>query len=121
MPQEKDILDEKYRRLITNEITAAENDYRKEESRRRYDIWRGNLHEILKKQMLIEYSLDTVEKFRVQSSINLVPRIIKEKASIYKKPPTREFTNLSPEQDEYVKELYKVNKYNSNYYDETYK
>jgi hypothetical protein len=109
---EQDILNYEFRRNVTDQITAAENDYRKEESRRRFDIWRGNAHEIIKHEMLEEYTLKTVEKFRVQSSINLVPRIVKEKASIYKSPPTREFTNLNDEQTDYVLELYETNKYN---------
>lgn len=106
MATEQDLLDLDFRRQVTDEITSSENDFRKEESRKRFDIWRGNLHEIIKEEMLKEYSLETVEKFRVQSSINLVPRIIKEKASIYKNPPQREFTNLNEEQQIYVDGIY---------------
>jgi len=108
---ENDILNSELREKITAEITGSENDYRKEESRRRFAIWNRNLHEIVKKEMLKEYKADTVDKFRVQSSINLVPRIIKEKASIYKSAPTRYFSNLNEKQLEYVETIYKINKY----------
>lgn len=107
MAQEIDILKPEFRTEVLSQITANENDWRKNESRRRFEIWNGNLHEEVKKQMMIEYSLTTIEKFRTQTSINLVPRIIDEKASIYKSAPTREFKNVSDEQVQYILDAYK--------------
>ena len=91
---------------------GVENDYRKEESRRRFDIWRGNLHEQVKEEMSLEYGAETISKFRTQSSINFVPRIIQEKSSVYKFKPDRIFLNVNDEQEEYIKELYDRNEYN---------
>ena len=115
MAQEQDVLNEAFRKQVLDEITAPENEFRKNESRRRYAVYNNNLLEIVKSELAKEYSLETVEQFRTQTSINLVPRIIKEKASIYKNAPERTFTELNDVQEEYVKELYLDNKFNVTY------
>ena len=112
MAQELQILDANFRRDVMDKITANENDERKEESRRRYDIWNGNLHEQVKEEMSLEYGAATIAKFRTQSSINFVPRIIEEKASVYKFAPERIWENVSEEQGEYIDMMYEKNEYN---------
>lgn len=112
MVSEDQLLDPEFRSTVMGQITGNENDYRKNESRIRFDIWSGNLHEIVKDAMRLEYGLETIEKFRAQTSINLVPRIIEEKASIYKKAPDRDFTNVTDEQKEYILEKYRELKVN---------
>lgn len=109
---EDDILSEGFRRQVMEQITANENDERKDESRRRFEIWAGNLHEVVKEEMSLEYGRETIEKFRTQSSINFVPRIIEEKASIYKFMPDRIWENVTEEQAEYIDDKYEENEYN---------
>ena len=112
MAKEDEILNIEFRKQVLDEIQMPENEYRKNEARRRFNIFQNNLHSEVKNELIKEYDLQTVEKFRTQTSINLVPRVINEQASIYKNPPSRKFSELNENQEDYVKRKYEEFKYN---------
>jgi len=103
---EEDVLSCEYRKSVLDEICTVENDYRKNESRRRFEVYNNNIHEFVKDELVREYDYATVEKFRTQTSINLVPKVINEQASIYKNSPKRNFYGLTEDQEQYVLDKY---------------
>lgn len=99
------------RKQILEDIAGDENRRRKNESIRRYDIYKKRQVQYIKERLIQEYSLDTVSRMRVISSINLAPRIVDKQASLYCHAPERTFATKSgakltePQQDQ-VKALY---------------
>lgn len=101
-----DILNGNIRRDIINEILNQENVDRKQESFRRFEIYKNRQREQIIQRLQGEFSAQTVREMRILTSINLCKRIVDEKASIYKKGPERSFTNASEQQEEQLRRLY---------------
>lgn len=101
------------RKKIIADIKGDENRKRKNESLRRYDIYRKRQAQYIKEQLIREYSQTTVNEMRVISSINLGPRIVDKMASLYQDEPERIFTTrsgrkLSEQELKQIDELYKT-------------
>lgn len=101
------------RKQILDEINSPENKARKNESVKRFDIYKKRQAQYIKEQLIREYSQRTVSDMRVISSINLGPRIIDKMASLYSDEPKRMFTRssgqqLSENETRQINELYKA-------------
>lgn len=79
------------RKRIIDDIRGSENQARKNESIKRFDIYSKRQAQYVKEKLISEYSETTVKDMRVVSSINLGRRIIDKAASLYKYEPTRTF------------------------------
>jgi hypothetical protein len=104
------ILDGGYRSGIIGEIQGEENEQRKEESLRRFEIYRQRQRQFILERLEEEFSVQTVREMRTITSINLTKRIIDEMASIYKTSPEREYTDATEAQESYIDNLYKYSR-----------
>jgi hypothetical protein len=111
-----DILDPGVRKTIIEEILGEENQKRKEESLKRFEIYRERQRIFLERALLKEFSKETVDEFRKVTSVNLAKRIVDELASIYSSEPIRTFQtktgDLSENENEQVDNLYKFSNMN---------
>lgn len=89
------ILDLSVRKKILEEILGSENQRRKEESLRRFEVYKQNQRRLIMAALAQEFSPKTVASMRTLTSINLTKRIIDQKASIYREAPDRSFTKGS--------------------------
>jgi len=95
------------RKRILEEINGSENQRRKNESLKRFDIYSKRQATYVKEKLVSEYSVNTVNDMRVISSINLGRRIIDKSASLYKSKPSRTFErpNKTPLSENETKQL----------------
>lgn len=111
------ILDPNYRALIIQDIEGDENRRRKQESLKRWEIYKDRLepylYSILQNQMGVETTQDL--KMRVISSINLCRRIIDEQSSIYNKRPVRALADSDEKTDELFAEVYNIGRFNTSF------
>lgn len=110
-----DVANQIQRKKIIEEIEAPENKYRKEESYRRFEIYRERQRKYIMQRLAGETSVKSVRDMRTITSINLTRKMIHEMASIYKYAPNREYTDLSEQQTEVMDSHYKYSKANINY------
>ena len=101
------ILDIRERKRIIDEILSEENKRRKEESYKRYEIWKSKHGKYILDALNREFSKETVKNMRTVTSVNIVRRIVNAKSSIYRHEPKRTFVNASEETANYLNELYK--------------
>lgn len=104
--REEDILDQNIRKALISEIMGEENKRRKEESLKRFEVYRERQERFVLKKLREEFSEQTVHEMRKVFSINPTKRIVNEEASIYKTKPERNFSNVTQEQAELLNKLY---------------
>lgn len=97
---------------IIKEIESDENKKRKAEHQKRFHIFNDYQREYVLKMLTNEFSPKTVSEMRTCTSINLSRRIIQEMASIYKKAPNRDFSNVTEAQHEGIEAIYDAAKAN---------
>jgi hypothetical protein len=100
------ILDINERKKIIAEIFSEENKTRKEESYKRYEIWKCKHGKYIMDALNKEFSPETVKNMRTVTSVNITRRIINSKSSIYRQEPIRTFEGASNELSAYLKNLY---------------
>lgn len=108
-----DILNQEYRYHVIQEIEGDENWKRKQESLKRYEIYKERLEEYVYNVLQRDLSQETLDQMRVMSAINLCPRIIDEQSSIYNELPERSFMNSDDKTDELISELYSYSRLNT--------
>ena len=96
-----------YRQQIIKEIKGTENEARKVESLRQVEIYNDRIYQHVWERLRRNFSQNTLSEMPVIASINLARRIAKQEASIYKTAPKRTWTNLTDQQIEVVKRIYK--------------
>lgn len=109
-----DITQIEVRKNIIDEIESSENKYRKEESFRRFEIYRERQEKYILQRLAGSTSISTAREMRTMTSINLTRKMIHEMASIYRYEPTREFTLLSDQQKETMLSHYRYSNVNVN-------
>ena len=107
-----DITQIEVRKKIIDEIENNENKNRKEESFRRFEIYRERQAKYILQRLAGETSVNSVRDMRTMTSINLTRKMIMELASIYKYKPTREYTLLNTQQTDTMEAHYKYSKAN---------
>lgn len=104
-------LDERLR-LIAN-INDENNKARKQVSLKQSEVAGGRLQQYVKEKLRGELSLESVKEMPLVTSINVQKAVCDKKATIYKKKPQREFSELSDEQADKIKMIYKDMKIDS--------
>jgi hypothetical protein len=102
-----DLTELSVRKRIIAEINGDDNKARREESLRRFEVYKQRQEKFIIDKLESEFSPKTVREMRKILSINLAPRIINQLASIYNTAPERTFgDDLSEQQVEQLNELY---------------
>jgi hypothetical protein len=90
------------------QIFAQLHRMRKENSLMSLEVYKGRqqpfIFEKLRRQN--NGSIEQIKSGRTITSVNLTRKIIKEKASLYRNHPEREFSNVNESQDEHIRKLY---------------
>lgn len=94
------------RTLLIKDIKSTENKGRKAESLRQTEIFNDRIFDHVYERLIRRFSEQTVIEMPIVSSINLARRIAKQEASIYRNPPSREWSNLSEDQLEKIESIY---------------
>ncbi len=92
------------REILENE----ENLKRKENSLMSLEVLKGRQTPFILEKLRREMGVDSITTGRTITSINLTKKIVKEKSSLYKTPPEREFKNVSEDQLGHINMLYKM-------------
>jgi hypothetical protein len=108
-------------RLIAN-IDSENNKARKQVSLKSSEVAGGRLEQYVKDKLRGELAEESVKEMPLVSSINIQKAITDKKATIYKRKPTRRFTETSDDQKDTLDRIYKdmkldmnLNKANKNY------
>ena len=107
-----DLMNIIYRKNIIDQINNDENKDRKKESLKRFEIYKNRHERYILNKLNEEFSVKTVREMRKVTSINIAPRIIKEKSSIYATPPERTFGEITDKELEAIKAHYEASKVN---------
>jgi hypothetical protein len=100
---EDDILDQGIRARIIAEIELGENQTRKDESFKRYEIYKDSLKKYIRLELLKEFDESTVKEMEGRiSNINLYKKTVNKKARVYQVAPNR---NVTQGNEETFKEL----------------
>lgn len=110
-----DITNLNVRKNLIEEIESNENLYRKEESFRRFEIYRDRQEKYILQKLASDVSVESVRDMRTFTSINLTKKMIHEQASLYLREPTREFTDLNDAQIKNMLAHYKYSRANVEY------
>jgi hypothetical protein len=115
------INEDERRRLIEN-INSENNKARKQVSLKSSEVAGGRLEQYVKERLQGELDYSSVREMPIVSSINIQKAVVDKKATIYKRKPTRRFTEMSDEQTDTMNLIYKdmkldmkLNKANKNY------
>lgn len=108
------LLDVQVRKQIVDEINGPENTSRKRFEQRKFDIYRNRQAQYVLERLRDEFGYNSVQNMRKVLSINPLPRIIQEKASLYANEPLRHFSNASEAEEETLEALYHYNRIDQN-------
>lgn len=92
---------------IVEEITGLENKARRDESLKQFEVFMDRMEPFVEQYLEAFYNENDIKSLPLVSSINLARRIVKQEASIYKVAPKRTFENVTPAQEEVLREVYK--------------
>jgi len=94
------------RKAIIDEITSEENLSRKRAEQRKFDIYRNRQAQYVLERLNSEFGPKSTINMRKVLSINPLPRIIDEQASLYVTEPERHFLNASEAELSFCEGLY---------------
>ena len=116
------LLDQGERQRLIANINSENNKARKQVSLKSSEVAGGRLEQYVKEKLQGELELNSVKEMPIVSSINIQKAVTDKKATIYKRKPTRRFTDTTPEQSDVMDLIYKdmklnmkLNKANKNY------
>ena len=101
-----DILNKSDRTNYIDEINSNENRFRRQEHFKRREVYNGRVASFLYDKLIEEFTQKTISEMRQITSINLCKKIVDELASIYRKEPNRNWTELREGQDEEITRAY---------------
>ena len=84
-----DLTKQSERKKLIETINSNDNKSRKAESLRQQEIYQDRLFQYVKENLEGTFDAKTVKEMPIISSVNLVKRIVKEEASIYRESPKR--------------------------------
>ena len=93
-------------KLIGN-INSENNKARKQWSFRQFEVAGGRIQQFVKESLEGQLYKDSVREMPLVSSINVQSAVTNKKATIYKKPPSRRYTETNDEQEETLNLIYK--------------
>jgi hypothetical protein len=87
---EEQLLDDNFRKQVIEEIESPENESRKQESFKRYEIYRDRIKKYILLQLQNELDPETVLEMQQRvATINIFKKIVKKKARVYQTRPER--------------------------------
>ena len=87
---EDKLLDQDFRRSLIEEIEGEENLGRKQESYKRYEIYRDRIKKYILKNLTLELDEDTVNEMQSRiATVNMFKKMVQKKARVYKNAPVR--------------------------------
>jgi len=101
------LLDQAYRKQLIEEIKGTENQERLQNSQEEWDVYAGNIRPYVEQKICDRFNAELVKEIPIVSSINILKKVVDSRASLYKGEPTRDFTDLSEEQEEAVELIYR--------------
>jgi len=108
---EDEVLDEKFRKEIIEEIEGPENTRRKAESYKRYEIYRDRIKKYILANLLQEMDEATVNEMQSRvATVNMYKKMVQKKARVYKDSPIR--VSITKDQD-YLQSLVSLLNLNS--------
>jgi hypothetical protein len=108
------LLDPVVRKQIVTDINGDENMSRKRFELRKFDIYRNRQAGYVLERLRDEFGLKSVDNMRKVLSINILPRIIQEMASLYNCEPERHFSNASEQEEDLLERLYHRSQFDQN-------
>lgn len=112
LSKEEDLLDLQFRKLIIDEMEGPENQDRKREAYKRYEIYKDFIRKYVIAD-LIKQDFETATIAEMEQripSINLTKKITNKKARVYKYPPKRETQDeIYKEQLPMIEDVLKLN------------
>ena len=116
------LLNQSDRVHLLGSINSENNKSRKQWSLRQFNVNGGRIQQYVKESLRGQLAPSTVVEMPIVSSINVQKAVTDKKATIYKKRPTRVFTEVSEDQQETLDLIYrdmkadmKLNKANKNF------
>ena len=112
------------RMMLIGSIQSENNRARKQISLKQFEVQGGRLQQYVKENLRGQLDRSSVLEMPIVSSINIQKAVVDKKATIYKRKPTRVFTELVEDSDqkEKLELIYrdmkadvKLNKSNENY------
>jgi hypothetical protein len=117
-----DLSRQENRLKVIQDLMSENTKARKQWSLRSSEVQGGRLQQYVKEYLEGQYSVDSVREMPIVSSINIQKSVVDKKATIYKKKPTREFSEVSDDQADALNLIYrdmhldeKLNQSNKNY------
>lgn len=105
-----DLTNPGFRKSIIAEIESPENKARKAEHEKRFQVYNDHQRNYVLEMLQNEFSPQTVREMRTCTSVNLTRRIVDEMASIYKRKPERDLSEMTEDQELGVELLYQAAK-----------
>jgi hypothetical protein len=93
-------------KVLAEILGSEENLRRKENSLMSLEVYKGRQRPFILRKLQQEMGTDAVINGRTLTSINLTRKITKEKSSLYRTEPEREFKNVTDEQKAHIEKLY---------------
>jgi hypothetical protein len=91
MTKESDVLNEKFRKKVIEEINSQENIARKKEAWKRYEIYKDQTRKYIEESLRQEFDNETVDEMMCRiSNISILKKIVDKKAMVYKNAPKRQ-------------------------------
>ena len=108
-----DLLDHGVRKKIIDQINADENKQQKYMSFKQSQVQNDKIYQYIYENLEAKYDTETVNEMTVIANINLQRRISKQEASIYKKAPNRQYSDLNDNQIDVIEKIYSDAKANT--------
>lgn len=102
-----DLSKQSERQKLTQSIESDPNKARKQWSLIQFEVQSGRIQQYVKENLEGQYDKSSVREMPIVSSLNIQKRIVSKKATIYKKPPVRKFSELSDDQNEKLTMIYR--------------
>jgi hypothetical protein len=102
-----DLLNDKGRKRIIEEIKSTENLERKALSFKECEVYNDRLHQYVVEELEEAFGTNAARKMPKISSVNLAKRVVKEESTIYKEKPRRTYLGASEDQQEKLDLIYK--------------
>jgi hypothetical protein len=110
MAEQVDLSSAEIRKEIIDEINGDENVSRKRFEQRKFDIYRNRQAQYVLERLVDEFGQKSTQFMRKVLSINPLPRIINEQASLYANEPERYFAPGTDQEKDLIARLYQYGK-----------
>lgn len=108
MPQQLQFENEEWRAARIGEILADENENRKKEHLKRFEVMQDRQHGFVKDKLITEFGEKALSEMRLVTSVNVTKRFVNSQASIYNEEPERIFTDVNEAEESLISDIYEA-------------